>query len=156
MLAYANMYCRCTLRYDSLCTCNIYIYIHDVVQIATYTLTKQHSVDCACNRLHVHSLPQRIIWSHCIMMSVISQVYSMSFLVDFVIMPCWQPLWYHHLESVCISMQTKLCWIVTSPGSPPKTDQTSNAIYTAILRTSSVSVTSGLQGTDFYFESGQI
>lgn len=31
-------------------------YIHDVVQIATYTLTKQHSVDCACNRVHVHSL----------------------------------------------------------------------------------------------------
>lgn len=94
-------------------------YIHDVVQIPTYTLTKHHSVDCACNRLHVHSLPQRIIWSHCIMMSVISQVYSMSFRVDFVIMPCWQPLWYHHLESMCISMQTKLCWIVTSPGSPP-------------------------------------
>lgn len=41
---------------------------------------------------------------------------------------------------------------------PPKTDQTSNAIYiyTGILRTPYVSVTSGLQGADFYFESGQI
>lgn len=136
VLACTNMYCRCTFRYDSICTC---IYTWCMYRSRYKHWQNKNSVDSVTHTLTTttHNLES---WYHDVshlpgLLHVLSGgLCYHAMLATTVISSPWVGV---HLDAdeAVLNSEVRIT---------PKTDQTSNAVYTGILRTSYVSVTSGL------------